>query len=58
MLTHLLHLYPPLNIPIPPNLFLTFPISNLHCSKCFEIQYEHNRYIVLIQVHSSYHQFI
>ncbi len=30
MLTHLLHLNPPLNLPIPPNLSLALPVSVTH----------------------------
>ncbi len=40
---------PPLNLPIPPNMSLTLPVSHFNSSKkCFAIQYEHNKYIVLI----------
>ncbi len=38
----------PLNLPIPPNLSLTLPVSHLNSSKCFAIQYEHNKYNALI----------
>ncbi len=46
LLTPLLHLKPPINLPIPPNLSLTLPVSRL--MSCFAIQYEHNKYIVII----------
>ncbi len=40
-LTHPLHLNPPLNLPIPPNLSLTLPISHLNSSKSV-MQYSMN----------------
>ncbi len=49
MLTHPLHLNPPLNLPMLPNLSLTLPVPHLNSrKKCFAIQFDHNKYIVLI----------
>ncbi len=41
LLTHPLHLNPPLNLPIPPNLSLTLPVSLLNSSKSV-LQYSMN----------------
>ncbi len=41
LLTHPLHLNPPLNLPIPPNLSLTLPVSHLNRSKSV-LQYDMN----------------
>ncbi len=38
-----------LNLPIPPKPVLILPLSHLTSSKrCFILQYEHNKYIVLM----------
>ncbi len=41
LLTHPLHLNPPLNLPIPPNLSLTSPVSHLNSSNSV-LQYSMN----------------
>ncbi len=41
LLTHPLHLNPPLNLPIPPNLSLTLTVSHLNNSKSV-LQYNKN----------------
>ncbi len=41
LLTHPLHLNPPVNLPIPPNLSLTLPVSHLNSSKSV-LQYNMN----------------
>jgi len=42
-----LHINPPLDLIIPPNLSLTLPISHL-LQNCFAKQHENNKYIILI----------
>ncbi len=49
LLTHSLHLNPPLNQPIPLNMSLNLPVSHLNNSKSV-LQYNMNKIITLYLV--------